>query len=126
VERPSGAAPPRRSEPLTVRVERSGTRTSILSIAGELDLNTIPEVEGPLFRELGSGRVVILDLGQLAFIDSSGIGLLIQAFRSTEGNGQLRTVVAQGSQVDRVFGLAGVNRVLPVFFDQGEALRDGD
>jgi anti-anti-sigma factor len=126
VERPSGAAPPRRPEPLTVRVERLGTRTSILSIAGELDLNTIPEVEGPILKELGSGSVVILDLSQLAFIDSSGIGLLIQAFRSTDGDGRLRTVVAQGSQVDRVFGLAGVNRVLPIFFDQREALGDRD
>jgi anti-anti-sigma factor len=128
VERPSGAAPPRRSggigatEPLTVRVERSGTNASIISLAGELDLSTIPTVEGRLLKELGSGRAVILDLDQLAFIDSSGIGLLIQAFRTTDDNGRLRTVIAQGSQVERVFRLAGVDRVLPIFLDRDEAL----
>jgi anti-anti-sigma factor len=111
--------------PLTVEVERSGTNTSILSLGGELDLSTIPTVEGRLLREIESGRVVILDLGQLAFIDSSGIGLLIQAFRKADDDGRFRTVVAKGSQVERVFTLAGVDRVLPIFFDREEALGNG-
>ena len=59
VERSSGAAPPlqsgRRSQmngtQLTVRVETAGNRTSVVSLAGELDLSTIPRMELPLLGE---------------------------------------------------------------------------
>jgi hypothetical protein len=74
----------------------------------------------------------VVDLTRLSFIDSSGIGLLIKAHRDAEavgeqaadGNGRaaLHTVVAEGSQVERVFGLAGIGLALPLFLNRDEAV----
>jgi anti-anti-sigma factor len=143
VERSSGAAPPRRpgvgirqrsadGDILTVEIERPGDGLSILSLVGELDLSTIPKVEPQLSEQVSSGSAVVVDLSRLTFIDSSGIGLLIKAHRAAEavgeqsdgGNGRmaLHTVVAEGSQVDRVFGLAGIGLALPLFLDRDEAV----
>jgi anti-sigma B factor antagonist len=121
VERSSGAAPPRQPEPLSIAVEevRGG---SVVSLAGELDLSTIPKLEGRLFRELDSNVAVVIDLSRLSFIDSSGIGLLIRAFRANEEKPHLHTVIAQGSQVDRVFRLAGIDRALPLYLNRDEAV----
>jgi anti-sigma B factor antagonist len=95
---------------------------SIVSLAGELDLSTIPRVERRLFDQLRTQSGVIVDLTRLSFIDSSGIGLLIQAFRATEDRGSLHTVIAEGSQVERVFRLVGIDRTLPLFSERSRAL----
>ena len=133
MERSSGAAPPRqsggRSEPesvngrlLSVRIESLGAETSVVSLAGELDLSAVPRIEGALFEQVRARSGVIVDLTRVSFIDSTGIGLLIKAFRAVDGGGALHTVVAPGSQIDRVFRLAGVDRMLPLFAERTGAL----
>ncbi len=135
MERSSGAAPPRQpgasdgietrnGEILTVQIEPMDSDTSIVSLAGELDLSTIPRVENRLRGELRSHRAVMIDLSHLSFIDSSGIGLLIQAHRlcDRDGEGALHTVIAPGSQVERVFRLAGIDRALAIYLDQEAAV----
>jgi len=89
---------------------------------GELDLSTISKTEGPLFEQLRAPAGVIVDLTGLSFIDSSGIGVLIQAFRASSNGTRMHIVVARDSQVDRVFRISGVDRVVPLFFDRGDAL----
>jgi anti-sigma B factor antagonist len=107
-----------------VRVEPEDPSVSILSLAGELDLSTIPRVEGPLFKQLETHSAVVLDLAALSFIDSSGIGLLIKAYRAGEdGNGgKLHTVIARNSQIERVFKLACIDRALPLYLDREAAV----
>jgi anti-sigma B factor antagonist len=119
VERSSGAAPPRQL--LAVEVEGAEGEQSIVSLAGELDLSTMPQLERPLSEQLESHFAVIVDLTALSFIDSSGIGLLISAFRANEG--KLHTVIAEGSQVERVFRLAGIDQALPLYLSRADALR---
>ena len=134
MERSSGAAPPRQpggsggpdptnGELLTVRVEPMDSEASAISLAGELDISTIPRIENRLFEALRSHRAVLMDLTRLTFIDSSGIGLLIQAHRlaAREDGGRLHTVIAPDSQVDRVFRLAGIDRALSIHLDRGAA-----
>jgi anti-sigma B factor antagonist len=131
VERSSGAAPPLSSggsgEPedgqaLTVRIEPAGSSASVVSLAGELDLSTIPRVEKQLLEEVRSHQGVVLDLTNVSFIDSSGIALLIRAFRATDDGGTVNTVIAEGSQVERVFRLAGIDRALPLFTERAPAM----
>jgi anti-sigma B factor antagonist len=133
VERSSGAAPPRPSGPgnpakqperdlLTIEVERPGNGLVIIALTGELDMGTIPRLEVELLQELEANEGVIVDLRRLAFIDSSGIALLIKAHRATTESGSaLHTVVIDGSQVERVFTVAGIARALPVL-DRNQAV----
>ena len=132
MERSSGAAPPRQSggasEPeslgqqLPVTIESPAANASVVSLAGELDLSTIPMLEKRLLEQIRVKDAVIVDLTNVTFIDSSGIGLLIRAFRSCENAEPLMTVIAAGSQVERVFQLAGIDRALPLFMDRGRAM----
>jgi anti-sigma B factor antagonist len=131
VERSSGAAPPLSSggsgdaengQALSVQIEPVGTSASVISLRGELDLSTIPRVEKQLLEQLRAKAGVIVDLTGVSFIDSSGIRLLIRAFRSTDDAGTLHTVIAEGSQVERVFRLAGIDRALRLFMERAPAL----
>lgn len=106
---------------LTVRVESGGNGTSVVSLAGELDLSTIPRMEMPLLSEVSQAPVIV-DLSALSFIDSSGIAVLIRAFRAAGAGRRMHTVIAPGSQVERVLRLAGIDRALPLFVDRDAAL----
>jgi anti-sigma B factor antagonist len=131
VERFSGAAPPPPSggsDPpppsmLTVHIEDSREGPSIVSLVGELDLGTIPRMEGALLEQVTQRPAVLVDLSELAFIDSSGIGILIQALRSANGT-PVRILVGPGSQVERVFEIAGISQALPVSADRQQALAE--
>jgi len=107
---------------LRVRVEPLGDGVSVVSLAGELDLSTLPDLEGPLFEELRTRTGVVVDLTQLIFIDSSGIGLLIKASGLRSDPAAMHIAIAPETQVERVLGLTGVDRALPVTVGSDEAL----
>jgi anti-anti-sigma factor len=107
---------------LAVSVEVEGSNLSVFTLSGELDLSTIPLLERRLLAEVGSKGAVVVDLTEVSFIDSSGIGLLIRAFRSGGEDQRLHTVITEGTQVERVFRLAGIDRALPLFMDRRGAI----
>ena len=127
----SGSAPP--LEPggggeidgglLDVSLEAIEDDRSVLALSGELDLSTIPRVEPRLFAELRARSGLVVDLSELSFIDSSGIAVLIAAQRASgEECCRMHTVVAAGSQVEKVFGLARIETALSTFPTREQAI----
>jgi anti-anti-sigma factor len=72
---------------------------------------------------------VLIDLTDLKFIDSSGIGALMKAKKIVNG-APISVLIDEGSQVERIFAVAGVAQALPVFSSRGAAMAslaaDGD
>jgi len=78
----------------------------LVELAGELDIATLPDVSGPADRLLERPpQPVVLDLGELRFMDSSGVTLLV---RIVNHFGQVRTASATAPvrRVIQVLGLA--------------------
>lgn len=94
-----------RSGPLSLQVE-SGAGPKTLRLRGELDLATADIVRDALHDALAGGGEIVVDLSQLAFIDSTGIAILIAAM--AEGDGLVRFVPSQAPAVTRVLRLTGV------------------
>jgi anti-sigma B factor antagonist len=111
--------------PLDVRIEDSSNGASIIAITGELDLSTIPRLEAPLYEQVEQRDAVLVDLSSLRFIDSSGIGVLIEASQHANGT-PMRVLIGVDTQVERVFRIAGIGQVLPVFTDRALALAELD
>ena len=78
-------------------------------------------MEGPLLEQLRQRPAVLVDLSTLSFIDSSGIGILLQAFKSANGT-PVSFLIGPGSQVERVFEITGIDEAMPVFSDRAGAL----
>lgn len=72
-------------------------------LAGELDIATTPQLERILREPQSQARLVVLDLRELAFIDSSGVHAIVNAgIRARQLGG--RIVVLRGPpNVDRMF-----------------------
>lgn len=92
------------------RVEaHSQGQAYVLAVSGELDLAAASSLEGELNQALESGsQVIVIDLQNLEFIDSTGLSVLVRAHqRAQESNLQLG-LVNPGAQVERLLSLTGL------------------
>ena len=88
---------------------RDGDRVVIIGVQGELDLASSPALEQEL--ETGSpsqAEVVVVDLRQLEFMDSTGLSVLVRAHQRATEKGQRFAVVRGPQQVQRLLTLTGV------------------
>ncbi len=102
-------------EPLPFSIEVVGSESgAVLSLGGELDLATAPELESALLGRLAAGETVTVDLRELQFMDSSGVRVLVAAHTTArDGAGTLLVVRPQpGGEVDRVLEVSGVAAAL--------------
>jgi anti-anti-sigma factor len=90
-------------------VDERGGR--VISISGEIDISTVPAIEARL-QTLIEGAVppLTFDLSSLAFMDSSGIAMLLRAVDKT-GPVVIRKPSKTMQQVIRATGLSEVLRV---------------
>jgi anti-sigma B factor antagonist len=77
-----------------------------VTLAGELDLATAPEVE-PALCSNGVARR-LLDLRDLTFMDSSGLRLILKAHAAARRDGWALEIVPGPPAVQRVFQICGV------------------
>ncbi|MFF6876887.1 MULTISPECIES: STAS domain-containing protein [Streptomyces] len=104
---------------------------AVLQVSGELDLVTSPVLRQRVHDVVAEGHhCLVLDLSEVFFCDSSGVGVLIAARRLIRScQGRLRLVLpargaADGSHVNRVLGALGVRRLFDVYGDVNAALGD--
>ena len=102
-----GSPAPRRSE-LRIQTARVGARTE-LSLAGDLDLISAPELESELMavESPGAGELLI-DLEGVQFIDSTGLRSLLGATKRAIAAGQKLLLRHAGDQAQCLFEIAGV------------------
>lgn len=67
-------------------------------------------------------RLVALDLGQVAFADSSGLSALLLLRKAIPSDGRL-AVFGVGPSLRALFRLTRVDRILPLAQDEAAALR---
>jgi anti-sigma B factor antagonist len=92
------------------RVEvRIADDTAVISVSGELDLASSPALEEELERVAQSdAQVVVVDLRNLEFMDSTGLSVLVRAHQRAEENGRRLGLVNGSQQVQRLLTLTGV------------------
>jgi anti-anti-sigma factor len=101
--------------PFAIRVDRQVGAAVRIEVVGELDLSTAPELEHALRREIASGNEIVLDLGAVTFIDSTGLHTIVSALRLTdEAEPAFSVSPMLPSQVRRVLEITGLNEVIPV------------
>jgi anti-sigma B factor antagonist len=102
---------------------RNADRAAVIVVGGELDLASAPALEEELNRAATTGAdLVIVDLRELEFIDSTGLGLLIKANRHAEAAGRRFAIVRGQSQVQRLLGVTGIEQRLTLVNSPEELL----
>ena len=86
-----------------------------LRLGGDLDMSATFALEPVLDRVLGANpRELVLDLDEVPFVDSSGVGLLIATHERAARADVDMAIAGAGPEIQRVFHIAGLDGVLPV------------
>lgn len=94
---------------------------AVVSAAGEVDVATSPELLAALEESATSSKRLLIDLSGVTFMDSTGLGVVVQAKRAFEAEDALRLVV-KDANVRKVFEVTGLDSVLPLFETKEAAL----
>lgn len=88
---------------------------AIIRIEGEVDVSNASELRDALDTALADGaKEVEADFAEVAYIDSTGIGVLVGAAHRAQESGSVLVVVNPQKNVERVFSLLGVDKDLNV------------
>jgi anti-anti-sigma factor len=79
-------------------------------LVGELDASNVQVLSAAIEPEVQNGGDLTLDLAGLAFMDSTGIQVLVRTARTLEGRGDL-ILVSPGSLVKRILELIPVEKL---------------
>lgn len=99
---------------LEIAVERSETPSYVLlRPAGELDAYTVAQFREAL-GEMAEEERVVIDLSDVPFMDSAGLGALIGGIRRIREAGGRITVACSRPNLMRLLHTTGFDRIVPV------------
>jgi anti-sigma B factor antagonist len=104
-----------------IRLEQLPGGEGLARIRGELDLATVPELER-IVGDASATNLLILDLTDCTFLDSSAVRVLLETAAKVERAGGGLALVAPDGGIRRVLEISGVDTVLPVHATLGEAV----
>jgi anti-sigma B factor antagonist len=105
------------------RIHQQGD-ASVVEVHGEVDMHRSPELH-QLLREVCQGRPakLVVDLSRVEYMDSSGIGTLVEIFRRVKGfEGQMMLVALQ-PRVRGVFEITKLDKFFTIHDSVAEALQ---
>jgi anti-sigma B factor antagonist len=111
---------------LSIDVSTTGDGAiQLFALSGSLDIATSPSLRAALVDAAeGERHEIIVDLTQLEFLDSTGLGALIGAHkRASENQGSVRLVAHEG-QILRLLRITGLLDVFAVYPSVESALAD--
>ncbi len=94
-----------------------------LRLNGRLDATTAPRLRQEIQDRLEAGqRQLVIELAGVDFIDSTGLGGLVTALRTTVKEGGMLKLAAIRAEVRRVFELTRLDKLFEIFPDTAAAV----
>jgi anti-sigma B factor antagonist len=89
---------------------------TVLKVGGEVDVYTAPRLRERLAGMIdGGGRKVIVDLGGVDFLDSTGLGVLVGALRRLRAAGGTLVLVCDRESLLKIFRITALDRMFPIY-----------
>lgn len=98
-----------------MKIEKKEQRITVVT-DGDFDLKVCPELKALLAEDLEQDHIthVCFDLSHTSFIDSSGLGLILWAYKATAPYGGKVSVVNISENAAKLFDIAGMSHLLNV------------
>ena len=106
---------------MTLKCDQHGDCWVIRPEGPELGADRAEAFRQALLPKLDSCTWVALDLSEIEFMDSSGLGAVVAALKSLRGRGELR-LFGVHTRIEELFRLTGLNRVFVVDAGRDAAL----
>ncbi len=109
----------------TTHIQRGEVEVSKIKIDGYLDSSTFPRLQEYLSSLVAQGQYrLLLDLSDLDYISSAGLGVLMGMLREVRDKGGDLKIVNMSEKIERVFNLLGFSRILRLYSAEERAVDD--
>jgi anti-sigma B factor antagonist len=96
---------------------------TVVHLGGEIDVYTAPLVREKLDEQIVGGRTrLIVDLTDVSFLDSTGLGVLVGRLKLARTRGGSMRLVGRDDRVLKVFAITGLDKVFEIHPDLESAL----
>jgi anti-sigma B factor antagonist len=104
-------------------LEERSDNIVVLKLSGRLDATTAKDVKERVGEIIKNNNVnLVIDMGGVDFIDSSGLGVLVASLRSVNKVGGDIKIAALQDQVRAIFELTRLHRLFEIFDDSSTAV----
>jgi anti-sigma B factor antagonist len=104
-------------QPFSVTVSTNGDRATV-ALRGELDLSGVDRAREAVERaEAGDATLLVLDLSELDFIDSTGLEVVLRAARRAHESGRRLIVQRPSRYVRRLLEMTAIDQSLDIVED---------
>ncbi len=99
---------------------------TIVSVSGEIDVYTAPTLRDQITELVGQGRHhLIIDMGGVEFLDSTGLGVLVGGLKKVRANGGSLRLICHQDRLLKIFRITGLAKVFVIFASTEEATAAG-
>lgn len=92
-----------------------GVSYAVHSLNGEIDVYSAPKLRDAIAESISVGRHdVVIDLTEVGFLDSTGLGVLVGGLKRVRGVGGSLVIVGPRDRVIKVFTMTGLDRVFRI------------
>ena len=88
---------------------------AVVILKGEIDAYTAPKLKEtllPLTKQ--EGHIVEVDLEQVSYMDSTGLGVFVSALKSTKENNSSLKLIHLQNRVLRLFEITGLTEIINI------------
>jgi anti-sigma B factor antagonist len=97
----------------------------IVSLSGEIDIHSAPKFKDDILTLLESGCLhVVVDLDELEFMDSRGLGAFINISRAIKEKGGTLKLVCSNQTILKIFQRTGLNEIFDIFDNRALAMKE--
>jgi len=92
-----------------------GRDAHVVTVCGDLDVNTAPRLREELVRAADEGaREIVVDILKVPFVDSVALGVLVEASKRTRARGAAFKVVCDDLRIARIIEITGLDRIFMI------------
>jgi anti-anti-sigma factor len=103
-------------------VESASDTYTLVTLAGEADVTNKDDLHAVLEAEVAKQpRMMVIDLGELRFMDSSALHVILRANRTMDRHGGVLALARPGEAVARMLRLTAADQLIPVYGSVAEA-----
>ncbi len=89
---------------------------AVLEVGGEIDVYTAPRLRERLNEVAGSGQQhIVVDLGRVEFLDSTGLGVLVGVHRRLQATKGSLGLVCPHERLLKIFRITGLDSVFDIY-----------
>jgi anti-sigma B factor antagonist len=96
---------------------------SVLTLRGEIDVYTAPRLRQAIVDLVNGGATrVVVDMEKVDFLDSTGLGVLVEGLKRARSKESDLSIVATQDKILKIFDITGLNKAFNIHRTLDEAV----